>query len=91
MADLFKGHIDSYELLDFLSDRLQDELNRINVEKSRGIMSWSDIRYAEYNRQRFTIKQHHKYLQSLYKEVEKGEQLENVARDNFADLDEPPF
>jgi hypothetical protein len=91
MANLFKGHVDSYELLDFLSDRLQDELNRINVEKRRGIKSWSDARYTRYDEQRYMLKQHHKYLQSLYKELEKGDMIEDIARDNFAVLDEPPF
>jgi hypothetical protein len=81
MANLFKGDINSYELLDFLSDRLQDELNRINTEKSRGISSWSDERYARYNEQRYVIKQHHKYLQSLYKELEKAELLDEMAKE----------
>ena len=35
MANLFNGYIDSYEMLDFLSDRLQDELNKINTEKKK--------------------------------------------------------
>ncbi len=81
MANLFKGDINSYELLDFLSDRLQDELNRINTEKSRNISSWTDTRYTRYDEQRYVIKQHHKYLQSLYKELEKAEMLEDVARE----------
>ncbi len=81
MANLFNGDINSYELLDFLSDRLQDELNRINTEKSRNISSWTDTRYTRYDEQRYVIKQHHKYLQSLYKELEKAEMLEDVARE----------
>ena len=81
MTNLFKGDINSYELLDFLSDRLQDELNRNNVEKSRGINNWGDIRYARYDVNQSVIKQHHKYLQSLYKELEKAEMLEDVARE----------
>jgi len=81
MKRLFDGEINSYELLDFLSDRLQDELNRINVEKSRGLSSWSDTRYTRYDEQRYIIKQHHKYLQSLYKELEKAELLDDMARE----------
>ena len=81
MANLFNGYIDSYEMLDFLSDRLQDELNRINVEKSRSISSWTDTRYTRYDEQRYIIKQHHKYLQSLYKELEKAELLDDMARE----------
>ena len=81
MERLFNGEINSYELLDFLSDRLQDELNRINVEKSRGLSSWTDTRYTRYDEQRYIIKQHHKYLQSLYKELEKAELLDDMARE----------
>ncbi len=81
MANLFKGDINSYELLDFLSDRLQDELNRINTEKSRNISSWTDTRYTRYDEQRYVIKQYHKYLQSLYKELEKAELLDDMARE----------
>ena len=81
MKRLFNGEINSYELLDFLSDRLQDELNRINVEKSRGISSWTDTRYTRYDEQRYVIKQHHKYLQSLYKELEKAELLDEMAKE----------
>jgi len=81
MKRLFNGEINSYELLDFLSDRLQDELNRINVEKSRGLSSWTDTRYTRYDEQRYIIKQHHKYLQSLYKELEKAELLDDMARE----------
>ena len=81
MANLFNGYIDSYEMLDFLSDRLQDELNRINTEKKRSISSWSDIRYARYDEQRVVYLQQHKYLQSLYKELDKAEMLEDVARE----------
>ena len=81
MERLFNGEINSYELLDFLSDRLQDELNRINVEKSRGLSSWSDTRYIRYDEQRYIIKQHHKYLQSLHKELEKAELLDDMARE----------
>ena len=81
MANLFNGDINSYELLDFLSDRLQDELNRINTEKKRSISSWSDIRYARYDEQRVVYLQQHKYLQSLYKELDKAEMLEDVARE----------
>jgi len=81
MKRLFNGEINSYELLDFLSDRLQDELNRINVEKSRGLSSWTNTRYTRYDEQRYIIKQHHKYLQSLYKELEKAELLDDMARE----------
>ena len=81
MERLFNGEINSYELLDFLSDRLQDELNRINVEKSRGLRSWTDTRYTRYDEQRYIIKQHHKYLQSLHKELEKAELLDDIARE----------
>ena len=81
MKRLFNGEINSYELLDFLSDRLQDELNRINVEKSRGLRSWTDTRYTRYDEQRYIIKKHHKYLQSLYKELEKAELLDDMARE----------
>jgi hypothetical protein len=81
MANLFKGDINSYELLDFLSDKLQDELDRINHEKKRSINSWSDMRYARYEEQRYVFKQQHKYLQSLYKELEKAELLDDIARE----------
>ena len=81
MANLFNGYIDSYEMLDFLSDRLQDELNRINTEKKRSISSLTDTRYTRYDEQRYIIKQHHKYLQSLYKELEKAELLDDMARE----------
>lgn len=81
MSNLFNGYIDSYEMLDFLSDRLQDELNKINTEKSRNISSWTDTRYTRYDEQRYVIKQHHKYLQSLYKELEKAELLDDMARE----------
>ena len=81
MANLFKGDINSYELLDFLSDKLQDELNRINTEKSRNISSWTDTRYTRYDEQRYVFKQQHEYLQSLYKELEKAELLDDIARE----------
>lgn len=81
MANLFKGDINSYELLDFLSDKLQDELNRINHEKKRSISSWTDMRYARYDEQRYVFKQQHEYLQSLYKELEKAELLDDIARE----------
>jgi 3-methyladenine DNA glycosylase AlkC len=81
MANLFNGYIDSYEMLDFLSDKLQDELNRINHEKKRSISSWTDTRYTRYDEQRYVIKQYHKYLQSLYKELEKAELLDDIARE----------
>lgn len=81
MANLFNGYIDSYEMLDFLSDRLQDELNKINTEKKRSISSWSDMRYARYDEQRYVYLQQHKYLQSLYKELEKAELLDEMAKE----------
>jgi hypothetical protein len=88
MANLFNGYINSYELLDFLSDKLQDELNRINTEKKRSISSWSDIRYARYDEQRVVYLQQHKYLQSLYRELEKGEILDDMAKEGTKEKDD---
>ena len=39
------------------------------------------MRYARYDEQRYVFKQQHEYLQSLYKELEKAELLDDIARE----------
>ena len=90
MKRLFPGgYPHSYEIVEHLIDRLEQELDKIREEKRNGIKWWSDIRYNRYDVQRFVYKQQLRELKYVLKEVERAEDLENSAIGNFED--EPPF
>ena len=57
MKRLFGGYPHSYEIVEHLIDRLEEELDKIKEEKKNGIKWWSDIRYNRYDVQRFVYKQ----------------------------------
>ena len=89
MKRLFGGYPHSYEIVEHLIDRLEQELDKIRGEKRNGIKWWSDIRYNRYDVQRFVYKQQIRELKYIYKEIERAEDLENSAMGNYED--EPPF
>ena len=90
MKRLFPGgYPHSYEIVEHLIERLEEELDKIKEEKKNGIKWWSDIRYNRYDVQRFVYKQQLRELKYVLKEVERAEDLENSAIGNFED--EPPF
>ena len=90
MKRLFPGgYPHSYEIVEHLIERLEEELDKIKEEKKNGIKWWSDIRYNRYDVQRFVYKQQLRELKYVLKEVERAEDLENSAIGNYED--EPPF
>ena len=90
MKRLFPGgYPHSYEIVEHLIDRLEQELDKIRGEKRNGIKWWSDIRYNRYDVQRFVYKQQIRELKYIYKEIERAEDLKNSAMGNYED--EPPF
>ena len=90
MKRLFPGgYPHSYEIVEHLIERLEEELDKIKEEKKNGIKWWTDIRYNRYDVQRFVYKQQLRELKYVLKEVERAEDLENSAIGNYED--EPPF
>ena len=90
MKRLFPGgYPHSYEIVEHLIERLEEELDKIKEEKKNGIKWWSDIRYNRYDVKRFVYKQQIRELKYIYKEIERAEELVNSAMGNYED--EPPF
>ena len=90
MKRLFPGgYPHSYEIVEHLIYRLEQELDKIREEKRYVIKWWSDIRYNRYDVQRFFYKQQIRELKYINKEFERAEELENSAMGNYED--EPPF
>ena len=89
MTPTFRCYPNSYEIIDHLVDKLNDELQVLKQNKKTGIKWWSDIRYARYDEQRFIYMQQIRYLRKLYKEVERADLSEQAAIDGT--YSDPPF
>jgi len=89
------GDITGYEVLDHLVDKITKEQKELEKQKKLSQYRWTDIRYADYDGRRYALTQHKIYVKSLYDEIRNAESLyeqaQDGARDNFADLQDPPF
>ena len=77
------GEVTADEMLDHLIKEIDKELERISQQKKS---SWSDIRYARHNEQRFLLRQQRAYLNSLYKELRNAEILYDMAYEGSMDI-----
>ena len=89
MKHRFRGYPDAYEIIEHLTERIEDELSIINKEKKSTIQWWSDFRYARYDATRMVLMQQLRELKVLYKEVERADLSEQAAIDGAST--EPPF
>lgn len=89
MKPRFTGFPDSYEIIEHLTERIEEELSIINKEKKSSIKWWSDLRYARYDVTRMVLMQQLRELKVLYKEVERADLSEQAAIDGAST--EPPF
>jgi len=89
MKSTFRSYPDSYEVVEFLIEKLNQELETLNEQKKTGIKWWSDVRYARYDEHRFIFIQQKRYLNKLMKQLEIAEHNDIQARDGAGE--EVPF
>ena len=88
----FKYYPEAEDVVEHLIAKTENELKKLEESKNIGLQFWNDVRFAQYDRDRYNQKEFINHLKEIQKEIQNHIILDDVGREMSGMMDqEAPF